>query len=159
MYGYEYIKQQIDILMRITILSFNTLVFLQKNTTSSPSAPFSQEASTQTGVCTNIHALDSRYFQCSSFKTKTTTPNQPLESCVSLLRLHKCFTEASKVTGNFQADFFFFSCALTCKTTRFEPSLWSIYHHLPLVASEPEKNLQSGGSIFLLHTGEQRVSL
>lgn len=86
MYGYEYIKQQIDILMRITILSFNTLVFLQKNTTSSPSAPFSQEASTQTGVCTNIHALDSRYFQCSSFKTKTTTPNQPLESCVSLLR-------------------------------------------------------------------------
>lgn len=108
MYGYEYIKQQIDILMRITILSFNTLVFLQKNTTSSPSAPFSQEASTQTGVCTNIHALDSRYFQCSSFKTKTTTPNQPLESCVSLLRLHKCFTEASKVTGNFQADFFFF---------------------------------------------------
>jgi len=50
-------------------------------------------------------------------------------------------------------------CALTCKRTKFEPILRGTCHKLPLIGSVPEKILQSGGSIFLLPTSEQRVSL
>lgn len=97
-----------------------------------------------------------------------TTPNQPLQlymsqlsSCVKASQklLRSLGTSEQACLGFFNLFSYVWLFVLTCKRTKFGPIMQGTYHHLQWQDQFQEKLLQFGGSIFLLPTGEQGVSL